>query len=80
MTARDHPVILGLISTTLGDEGVGVDSILVREQGGVSSNTISVIVWTRVARHVALQSALHRISALPEISGSPRLIRIEEEV
>jgi len=80
MTARDNPGILGLISTTLGDEGVGIDSVLVREQGGASSNTLSVIVWTRVARQDALQSALHRISALPEISGSPRLIRIEEEV
>jgi homoserine dehydrogenase len=80
MTARDNPGILGLISTALGDEGVGIDSILTRVQGGPSSSTISVIVWTRVATEEALRAALHRISSLPEISGSPRMIRIEEEV
>ena len=80
MTARDNPGILGVISTTLGDEGVGIDSILAREQAGTAASTLTVIVLTRIATEEALQSALHRISALSEISGSPRLIRIEEEV
>ena len=80
MTARDSPGILGLISTTLGDEGVGLESILSREQGGGSGTSITVIVLTRIATEEALQRAVQRISALSEISGSPRLIRIEEEV
>ena len=80
MTARDSPGILGLISTTLGDEGVALESILSREQSGGSGTSISVIVLTRVATEEALARAVHRISALTEISGSPRLIRIEEEV
>jgi predicted regulator of amino acid metabolism with ACT domain len=78
MTARDNPDILGRVSTMLGDEGVGIESILAREQDGASSSTISVIVWTRFATQDALHSALRRISALSEISGSPRLIWIEE--
>lgn len=80
MTARDSPGILGLISTTLGDEGVGLESILSREQGGGSGTSITVIVLTRIATEEVLQRAVQRISALSEISGSPRLIRIEEEV
>jgi len=80
MTARDNPGILGLISTTLGDEGVAIESILAREQAGTAASTLTVIVLTRIATEEALHSALHRISALSEISGSPRLIRIEEEV
>jgi len=80
MTARDSPGILGLISTALGDEGVGLESILSREQGRGSGTSITVIVLTRIATEEALQRAVQRISALSEISGSPRLIRIEEEV
>jgi len=80
MTARDSPGILGLISTTLGDEGVGLESILSRVQGGGSGTLITVIVLTRIATEEALARAVQRISALSEISGSPRLIRIEEEV
>ena len=80
LTARDHPGILGLISSALGEEGVGLESILAREQAGLSTGLISVIALTRVATEQALRRALEQISSLSDISGSPRLIRIEEEV
>ena len=80
MTARDHSGIFGLISSALGEEGVGLESILAREQAGLSTGLISVIALTRVATEQALRRALERISSLSDISGSPRLIRIEEEV
>ncbi len=80
MTARDHSGILGLISSALGEEGVGLESIVAREQAGLSTGLISVIALTRVATEQALRRALEQISSLSDISGSPRLIRIEEEV
>jgi homoserine dehydrogenase len=80
MTARDQPGIVGVVTSALGDQGVGVDSVIARDQPGASSGLVSVIVLTHVTTEEALQRALDRISALPEISGSPRLIRIEEEV
>jgi len=80
MSALDHPGILGLIGGVLGDEGVPLDSIVARKQGGAEADLITVIVMTRVASEQALQSAFERLSSLAEIVGSPCSIRIEEAV
>lgn len=80
LTARDEPAVPGLIVTALGDEGIGLDSVITREQAGTLAGMISMIVLTRETTEAALHRALDRISSLAEITEAPRLIRIEEEV
>lgn len=80
ITAQDHPGVLGPIAAAFGEEGVGLDSIIARDQAGATAGLISVIVWTRVATEGALRRALDRIASLPETSGLPRRIHIEEVV
>ncbi len=80
MTASDETGVVGRITTALGDEGVGVESIVARPEVGTARGSVSVIAMTREATEAALYRALDRIEALPELSEKPRLIRVVEEV
>lgn len=80
MSARDEPGLLDRIKAVLCEEGVGLDSIVAREEDGPSTDRIMLIAMTQVSSQQALERALERVSSLPEIVGSPRSIRIEEEV
>ena len=80
LSARDRPGVLSLITGALGDEGVGIASVVQREHGGGAADTVPVIVLTHRASEAALQRALSRIEALEEVTEPPRVIRIEEEV
>ncbi len=62
-----------------GSEGVGIASVVQREQGG-SGGTVPVIVLTHPASEAALAAALAKIEALPDVTEAPRVIRIEEDV
>ena len=78
-TAKDEAGVLGHITSALGAEGVGIASVVQREQGG-SGGTVPVIVLTHPASEASLQAALARIEALPDLTEAPRVIRIEEDV
>ncbi|MAG32098.1 MAG: homoserine dehydrogenase [Deltaproteobacteria bacterium] len=79
LTARDRTGVLSQITGVLGEEGVGIASVVQREQAG-DGGTVPVIVLTHTTTEAALRAALARIASLPDVSESPRVIRIEEEV
>lgn len=78
-TVRDEPGALSKITGALGEEGVGIASVVQRETGGGVA-TVPVIVLTHTASTAALNAALGKIAALSEVTEPPRVIRIEEEV
>ncbi|MCR9097796.1 MAG: homoserine dehydrogenase [bacterium] len=78
-TAKDEPGVLSKITGALGAEGVGIASVVQRESGSGSA-TVPVIVLTHTASEAALNAALAKIEQLAEVTESPRVIRIEEEV
>ena len=71
--------MLSRITGALGEEGVGIASVVQRETG-TGAATVPVIVLTHVASEAALTAALAKIESLAEVTESPRVIRIEEDV
>lgn len=80
LTVRDHPSVPGLVSSLLGEEGIDLDSLMMRREAPAPEGQTVLVAWTSVGAEDALQRALERISTLAEVQESPRLIRIEEEV
>ena len=78
-TAKDEPGVLSRITGALGEEGVGIASVVQRETG-TGAATVPVIVLTHLASEAALTAALAKIESLAEVTESPRVIRIEEDV
>ncbi len=79
-TAVDEPGVLGQITGALGEEGVGIASVVQREATAAARGTVPVIVLTHSASEAALRAALGKIAVLAEVVEAPRVIRIEEEV
>jgi homoserine dehydrogenase len=78
LTAADDPKVLGTITGALGEEGVGTASIVQRKASG--GGDASIIILTQTASEAALRGALAKIEDFPAVTGTPRVIRIEEEV
>jgi homoserine dehydrogenase len=78
--AQDRPGVLGRITTALGAEGVGIASVVQREQAATAGNAVPVIVLTHPAPQAALARAIERLKALGDLAGDPRVIGIEEGV
>lgn len=76
-TAKDEPGVLSHITGALGDEGVGIASVVQRESGQGAA-TVPVIVLTHLTNEASLRRALDTIAALPDVTEAPRVIRIEE--
>ncbi len=79
-TARDEPGVLGRITSALGDEGIGIASVVQRETSVSPEETVPVIVLTHEASEAALRAACEKIAALSAVTETPRVIRIEEDV
>lgn len=80
MLAKDQAGVLGRIATALGAEGVGLASVVQREQAATAGGAVPVIVLTHPASLAALSRAVERLKALGDLAGEPRVIGIEEEV
>jgi homoserine dehydrogenase len=78
LTAADDPRVLGAITGALGEEGVGTASVVQRKASG--GGDASIIILTETASEAALRGALAKIEEFPAVTGTPRVIRIEEEV
>ncbi len=77
-TALDHPGALSHITGALGDEGVGIESVI--QQGrGESSDSLPVVVLTHPARESAVRKALGAIDRLPDVTAPTLFLRVEEE-
>jgi homoserine dehydrogenase len=80
MLAKDQPGVLGRITTALGAEGVGIASVVQREQAASAGGAVPVIVLTHPSSQAAVGRALERLRGLGDLAGDPCVIGIEEEV
>jgi len=77
-TAEDRAGVLGAIATTLGEHGIGIESVI--QQGRAGSGSVPVVVLTHPAQEGAVRLALATIDRLGEVTAPTRLIRIEEDL
>jgi homoserine dehydrogenase len=77
-TALDRPGVLSRIAGALGDEGIGIESVIQKGRGHVTES-VPVLVMTHPAREDAVRRALATIDALADVTAPTRLVRIEEE-
>ena len=76
-SAADEPGVLGRIAGALGDQGVGIQSVV--QQGGAdSSGSVPIIVLTHVASEAGLAAALAQVDDEREVTAPTVVVRIEE--
>jgi homoserine dehydrogenase len=78
-TAVDRPGVLSHITGALGEEGVGIESVL-QPGRGEAGESVPVLVFTHPAREGAVRRALEIVDGLPDVTAPTRLIRIEDEL
>lgn len=76
-TAVDRPGVLAHIASVLGDEGIGIESVMQKGRAG-SVDSVPILILTHPANEKAIRGALERIDALDDVTAATRLIRIEE--
>jgi len=78
-TVADEPGVLAKIAGALGENGVGIESVV--QKGSLESETVvPIIVLTHRANEAALRDALTRMDELQEVKAPTLVVRIEEEV
>jgi homoserine dehydrogenase len=77
--ALDRPGVLGHITGTLGEHGVGIESISQRETG-MAGESVPVVVWTHPVLESSVQQAVAKIDAMADVTASTCMVRIEEEL
>ena len=78
-TALDRAGVLGHIAGTLGEHGIGIESVIQKGRGD-AGDAVPVLVLTHPARESAIRAALERIDALPDVTAPTLLVRIEEKL
>jgi homoserine dehydrogenase len=78
-TAVDRPGVLSHIAGALGENGIGIESVVQRRIGS-AGDSVPVIVLTHPAMEGAVRKAMRQIDTLPDVTAPTRLIRIEEEM
>jgi homoserine dehydrogenase len=78
-TAVDRPGVLSHITGALGEEGIGIESVL-QPGRGEAGESVPVLVFTHPAKEAAVRRALEQIDGLPDVTAPTRLIRIEDEL
>jgi homoserine dehydrogenase len=76
-TALDKPGVLSRLTGVLGEQGIGIESVIQKGRGHASAS-VPVVVMTHPAPEAAVRRALERIDALPDVTAPTRLLRIEE--
>ena len=74
-TAADRPGVLSHISGALGREGVGIESVVQKDQGSTGS-AVPILVFTHPSRERAVRRALVEIDGMPDVTAPTRMIRI----
>jgi homoserine dehydrogenase len=75
-TVVDKPGVLALISTSLGDHGISIASVIQKE--GASNDRVPVVILTHSAREKMLKDVVRTIEAMDYVRDRTRIIRIEE--
>jgi len=78
-TALDRPGVLSHIAGALGEQGVGIESVIQRGRGG-SEESVPVVMLTHRADESAVRGALAAIDRLPDVTAPTLFVRIEEEL
>jgi homoserine dehydrogenase len=78
-TALDRPGVLSHITGALGEEGVGIESVL-QSGRAHAGESVPVLVFTHPAAEAAVRRALERVDGLSDVTAPTRLIRIEDDV
>jgi homoserine dehydrogenase len=78
-TALDRPGVLSHITGALGEEGVGIESVLQSGRGD-PGESVPVLVFTHPCQEAAVRRALERVDSLPDVTAPTRLIRIEDDL
>ena len=78
-TALDRPGVLSQIAGALGENGIGIESVIQKGRGA-PGESVPVVVLTHAAREAQIRSALEQIDRLSDVRGPTCLVRIEEEV
>jgi len=76
-TAVDRPGVLAHIASVLGENEIGIESVLQKGRAH-SAGSVPVLILTHPASEAAIRSALEIIDALDDVTAPTRLIRIEE--
>jgi len=77
---QDRPGALGRITSALGAEGVGIASVVQREEAVTAGGAVPVIVLTHPSSQAGLRRALDRLRELADVVEEPKVIEIEEGV
>jgi homoserine dehydrogenase len=78
-TALDEPGVLSRIAGALGDEGIGIESVLQKGRGR-TQESVPVVMLTHPAQEAAVRRALERVDHMPDVTAPTLLVRIEEEL
>jgi homoserine dehydrogenase len=74
-TAVDRPGVLAHIAGALGENQIGIESVIQKGRGG---DSVPVLVLTHPARESAVRAALERVDELNDVTAPTKLVRIEE--
>ncbi len=78
-TALDRPGVLSRITGLLGENGIGIESVIQKGRGHATAS-VPVVMMTHPAREAAVRRALDAIDRLPDVTAPTLLLRIEEEL
>jgi homoserine dehydrogenase len=78
-TALDRPGVLAKITKLLGDDGIGIESVIQKGRGR-GGESVPVVMLTDIAREESIRRALQGIDSLAEVTAPTCLIRIEEDL
>lgn len=74
--ALNLPGVMAKLTAALGKRGISLSALLQHEAPHGDGDTVPVVITTQQARLGDLNAAADEIAALPEIHGSPVIIRI----
>jgi len=78
-TAVDRPGVLSHITGALGEQGIGIESV-VQKGSGTAGDSVPVILLTHPTSESALQAALESVDRLDDVTAPTVMVRIEEEL
>ena len=76
--ALDSPGVLARIAGALGEAGISIASVLQEERR--AARVVPIVITTHVARQASLDTALHGIERLAEVTQPVQVIRIERGI
>lgn len=78
-TMLDRPGVFGHIASVLGENEIGIESVIQKGRGG-SFDSVPVLMQTYPSKESALRSALEIIDGLEDVTAPTVHIRVEEDL